>query len=214
MHMLRDRYCAAFAGTKLLASGSLLHVAAETKERLDQTPDIAVLIFDDNSELVEIDFRGSKKAVVERIKNGQIAAKQTAEQPTEHTAEHTGDNQKSGRGRPKLGVVSKEITLLPRHWDWLSKQPGGASVTIRKMIDAARKQDEEPARARKAREVTYKFMSAMTGNEANFEEATRALFAGDNTRFDELIQPWPADLQDHIKRLLRTADDTGTRSAI
>lgn len=209
MHMLSDRYCAAFAGTKLLASGSLLDVAAETKDRLDKTKDISVLIFDDNSELVEIDFRGSKEAVVERIKSAQAAAGHTAEHTSEHTVEHKDDTQKSGRGRPKLGVVSREITLLPRHWDWLSQQPGGASVTIRKMIDAARKQDEVPARARKAREVTYKFMSAMAGNEANFEEATRALFAGDHARFDELIQPWPVDLKDHIKRLMRTASDTG-----
>ena len=193
MEMLRNRYCAAFAADKhQIASGDLHEVARATKEFIDSNPTSSVLIFDANSELVEIDFRGSAKDVLERIRKAQ------AQTPA------TENEVKPGPGRPKLGVVSKEVTLLPRHWEWLATQPGGASVTIRRLVDAARKQGDEPDRARRAREIAYRFMSAMAGNEVNFEEASRALFAGDEKRLADLIQGWPVDLRNHIESLLGT----------
>ena len=106
-----------------------------------------------------------------------------------------------GRGRPRLGVVAKEVTLLPRHWDWLSGQPGGASVALRKLVDQARKTSGDRDRVRAAQEAAYRFMSAIAGNLPGFEEATRALFAYDRRRFGELIAGWPEDVRDYAVRL-------------
>ena len=106
-----------------------------------------------------------------------------------------------GRGRPKLGVVAREVTLLPRHWEWLNTQPGGASVALRKLVDAARRSSGDADRQRVAREAAYHFMSAMAGNFAGFEEASRALFADDRRRFTGLIAAWPDDIRDHLVKL-------------
>ena len=84
---------------------------------------------------------------------------------------------------PKLGVVAREVTLLPRHWQWLGSQPGGASVAIRKLVEAARRANQEVDQRRQTQEAAYHFMSAMAGNLPNFEEASRALFANDRGRF-------------------------------
>jgi hypothetical protein len=102
-----------------------------------------------------------------------------------------------GPGRPKLGVVSREVTLLPRHWEWLFSQPGGASVALRKLVDDARRGGSEADRKRKSQEAAYRFMSAMAGNEAGFEEAARSLFAGDAQRFKDCIATWPEDVARH-----------------
>jgi hypothetical protein len=104
-------------------------------------------------------------------------------------------------GRPKLGVVAREVTLLPRHWDWLAAQPGGASVALRKLVEAARKVLSEEDQRRASQEATYRFMQVMAGNEAGFEDAARALFAGDTHRFEVLIQSWPDDVRDHVSLL-------------
>lgn len=108
------------------------------------------------------------------------------------------------RGRPKLGVVAREVTLLPRHWDWLAQQPGGASVTLRKLVEQARKADAETGAgdARRRREAAYRFMSAMAGDAPGFEEASRALFAGDRGRMTALMTPWPADIVATVLELL------------
>src|SRR5205085_7377519 len=106
-----------------------------------------------------------------------------------------------GRGRPKLGVVAREVTLVPRHWEWLGAQPGGASVALRKLVDDARRASGDRDRSRAARDAAYHFMSTMAGNLANFEEASRALFAHDRRRFAGLIAEWPGDIRDHIVRL-------------
>ena len=103
-------------------------------------------------------------------------------------------------GRPRLGVVAREITLLPRHWDWLATQPGGASVALRKLVEQARRTNQGKDRLRLAQEATYRFMSTMAGNEPGFEEATRALFAGDQERFTKLVEPWPVDVGNHARK--------------
>ena len=110
-----------------------------------------------------------------------------------------------GPGRPKLGVVAREITLLPRHWDWLAKQKGGASVVIRRLVDEARRNGEDGNRVRFAQEAAYRFMSTMAGNRPHFEEAIRALFANDAPRLEKLIAEWPADVRDHAARLAGSA---------
>ena len=104
-------------------------------------------------------------------------------------------------GRPKLGVIAKEVTLLLRHWDWLGLQPGGASVTLRRLVDEARNVSAEKDRVRQAQEAAYRFMSAVAGNEPGFEEAIRALFAGKRLRFNELILDWPVDVRDYAQQL-------------
>jgi hypothetical protein len=104
-----------------------------------------------------------------------------------------------------LGVVAREVTLLPRHWEWLNGQPGGASVALRKLVEEARRANETKDRARRSQEAAYRFLSAMAGNLPGFEEATRAFFAGDRSRFDDMVEPWPADVRDHSRRMAAAA---------
>lgn len=106
-----------------------------------------------------------------------------------------------GRGRPRLGVIAKEVTLLPRHWDWLNLQPGGASVALRKLVEEARRTSGDHDRIRTAQESAYRFMSAVAGNLPGFEEAARALFAYDRRRFSQIIANWPDDVRDYAVRL-------------
>ncbi|MCC6536262.1 MAG: DUF2239 family protein [Bryobacterales bacterium] len=112
-----------------------------------------------------------------------------------------------GPGRPKLGVVAREVTLLPRHWEWLAAQPGGASVALRRIVDEARKANEERDRTRQAREAAYRFITAMAGNAPGYEEAARALFAGDRARFTQEAAAWPADVRAYATRLAEAAWD-------
>jgi len=104
-----------------------------------------------------------------------------------------------------LGVVGREVTLLPRHWEWLNAQPGGASVALRKLVEQARRANAGKDRVRRAQEVAFRFMSAMVGNESGFEEATRALFAGDRQRFEHHSESWPVDLRDYARALAADA---------
>lgn len=110
-------------------------------------------------------------------------------------------------GRPKLGVVAREVTLLPRHWDWLNAQPGGASVALRKLVEQARKADAGSQRA--ATSAAYAFMQAMAGDRANFEEAARALFAHDARRFAELTRDWPRDVASVLNEIAAPALEPG-----
>jgi hypothetical protein len=167
-------------------------VALKAKEVIDRGERAPVLIFDDQtSEPIEVDFRGTPEDVAGRIKAGSPTPAPT--QPAEEAPRRP--------GRPKLGVVAREVTLLPRHWEWLNSQPGGASVALRKLVEEARRTNAGRDRVRRAQEAAYRFMSAMAGNEAGFEEATRALFAGKPERFEELTAGWPIDVRDHSRKL-------------
>ena len=104
-------------------------------------------------------------------------------------------------GRPKLGVVAREITLLPRHWEWLGRQPGGASCAIRKLLEDVRSYDAGCNAPRISREAAYRFMTDIAVDLTGFEEATRALFAGKRERFEALVQPWPEDVRTHLMAL-------------
>ena len=140
----------------------------------------AVLVFDDaDARPLEFDLRGDLAAVRARLPPA-------AAEP-----------EKRGPGRPKLGVTAREITLLPRHWDWLATQPGGASVALRKLVEAAARTSEGPDRVRKAREAAYRFMTAVAGDLPGYEDATRALFAGDTAGFAAATAEWPEDVRDH-----------------
>lgn len=152
-----------------------------------------MLIFSDStSHVIDVDFRGTPDDVINRL-----AAPPADSPDLPETVEDKGRRP----GRPKLGVVAREVTLLPRHWNWLNSQPGGASVALRKLVDEARNIKAGKDRVRVAREVAYRFMSAMAGNEPNFEEAIRALFAGDQKRMEAMIDSWPIDVRDHTQQL-------------
>ncbi|WNV07342.1 DUF2239 family protein [Tardiphaga sp. 709] len=177
----------AFAGPKLLASGPLAEVAIAIKIATGAIAD-PIIIFDNaTGKSLDIDLRGSHREIVARLP-----------QPTTIEPETNAPAEPRGRGRPKLGVVAREITLLPRHWDWLGAQPGGASVALRKLVENARRASGDRDRQRAARDAAYHFMSTMAGDRSGFEEASRALFAGDRRRFTELIANWPVDIRDHI----------------
>ncbi len=190
--------CTAFEGTRRIASGELRRIVPTVKRAIDAGASLPILIFDDrSSETIEVDFRGSADDVLRRlaadIAPGQAPA---AEAPR-------------GPGRPKLGVVGREVTLLPRHWEWLNSQPGGASVALRKLVEQARRANEGRDRVRRAQEAAYRFMSVMAGAEPGFEEAARALFANDAARFAALVAAWPADVRDHAQKLAAAAFGTG-----
>lgn len=105
------------------------------------------------------------------------------------------------RGRPTLGVVGREVTLLPRHWDWLNAQPGGASVSLRKLVDQARKTGGERERRREAQQRAYRVMAALAGDLPGFEEGSRALFADDLARLEVIAADWPPDVAAYVLRL-------------
>jgi hypothetical protein len=191
--------CVAFDGTKQIATGALRDVAVKVHKAVNGR-NAAILIFDDaTGEVVDVDFRGSVKDVLRRLE-------------TDVALEETIDTEEPRRpGRPKLGVVAREVTLLPRHWDWLNVQPGGASVALRKLVDDARRVNRNTDRIRRAKEAAYKFMSAISGNEAGFEEATRGLFADDPIRFAEHTRKWPPDIRDHAAKLAARAFEEGSK---
>jgi hypothetical protein len=190
--------CIAFEGLKLIATGPLAEVVKKTKRVLERGPSGSVLIFDTvTSDLVELDFRGSLREILARFEQ------QSAKQPTDEPSLASGEPR--GPGRPKLGVVAREVTLLPRHWEWLNAQPGGASVALRKLVEDARRARQGVDRRRRAQEVTYRFLHAIAGDLPGFEETTRALFAGEEARFHELMAGWPSGIRDHAAALATSA---------
>jgi hypothetical protein len=187
-----DHTYTAFAGNRLIASGNAKAMLLETKQCLDRGETERVLVFDDSSgDQIDFDFRGTPDEVTSRLASHPHFAGGEAQ-----------DRPRTGPGRPKLGVVCREVSLLPRHWEWLEKQPGGMSVALRKLVDEARKRAPDQQRARAARDAASKFMWAMAGNLPGFEEASRALFANDRERLEDLIGDWPTDVRKHIERLL------------
>jgi uncharacterized protein len=168
--------CTAFKGNTLLASGSQAEVALAIKQAGDLH---TILAFDDaTGRVIDFNVRGS---------DADIAARYTPRAEVR------------GPGRPKLGVVSREVTLLPRHWEWLAAQPGGASVVLRRLVDQERRSTKQHRRA--AHEAAYKFMSAIAGDLPGFEEATRALFADNRTRFEDETAKWPPDIRAYALNL-------------
>ena len=200
------RACTAFVGARLLAAGELSDVALAVKATRESKEPI--LVFDDaTGRVIDLDLRGSKADILARLPKILAAGGFSPSRPSPHDekAEPTAATEKRGRGRPKLGVVPREVTLLPRHWDWLAAQPGGASVTLRRLVDEARRSGASSQRQREAREVAYRFMSAMAGNRPGFEDATRALFAGDAAKFGSLVAAWPEAVAGYAKKLSAAA---------
>ncbi|MGK5039236.1 DUF2239 family protein [Janthinobacterium sp. GB1R12] len=180
----------AFAGPHKVAAGTLHAVAQTLKELVTHDPDAQILIFDDASgSQVDLNLHGSLAEVLQRLPRVPPSHDDDAP-PAIRTA-----------GRPKLGVVAREITLLPRHWEWLATQPGGASVALRKLVEHAQRGNKAHDEQRQAREAAYKVMSALAGDAPGFEEASRALFAGKQPAFLACVQAWPADVREHVLRL-------------
>src|SRR5690554_8017594 len=145
---------------------------------MDKAPADQLLIFDDSTgRQVDFNLSGTVQEVLDR---------------------EAGLPEARGPGRPRLGVVAREVTLLPRHWDWLADQPGGASATLRRLVEEASRNEPPKARARRAAAVTGRAMTALAGDRPGFEEAYRALDRGDRARFAGLIAAWPADVQEHL----------------
>ena len=193
----------AFAGDRCIASGDLRAVARAAKDALDRRIDAAILVFDGRSGPIDIDFRGSVDDVLARL----------PELPGDSVAEDTAVVTPRGPGRPKLGVVAREVTLLPRHWEWLAQQPGGASVALRRLVEEARRANRDKDRIRQAQEAAYRFIAAMGENKPHYEEVARALFAGDAGRFEAWTASWPADVRDHARRLAAAAFERGASQA-
>jgi uncharacterized protein len=185
---MSDTYTA-FEGQRRVASGPLTEVALAIKHVTQPVSEPIAVFSDVTGRIIDLDLRGSADEILARLP------------ATKPWSEPAPASEPRGRGRPKLGVVAREVTLLPRHWEWLNTQPGGASVALRKLVDDARRTSGDRDRQRAARDAAYHFMAAMAGNLPHFEEASRALFADDRRRFVEQIAGWPSDIRDHIVKL-------------
>jgi hypothetical protein len=175
----------AFVDARRIASGPLADVLARLKAWSDRRQPGRLLIFEDESgRQIEFDLSGTLDDVLARALPPAAPAKP---------------------GRPRLGVVGREVSLLPRHWEWLEAQPNGISAALRRLVDEARKHEPSKQRARAVREAANRFMTAMAGDLPGYEEATRALFAGDGPRFSRMVRGWPADIRKHALRWVREA---------
>lgn len=186
-----------FDGHRRISAGSLKTNALMVKTALEAGAAGPVLLFDDQTgRSIDVDMRGSMEEVATRLDRFESAQSASTSNP-----ESANVDEPRGRGRPKLGVVPREVTLLPRHWEWLATQPGGASVALRKLVEEARRGSGDKDNARKAQERAYHFMTAIAGDLPGFEEATRALFANDKPGFAELLKTWPDDVREHAMLL-------------
>ena len=182
----------AFAGTSIVARGALSDVVRRSKERLDGGEEERLALFDDvTGRPLDIDFSGSAAEVHARLATHPLAVPPESE-----------PGQRRGPGRPKLGVVCREVSLLPRHWGWLAEQRGGASAALRRLVDAARKGNEAQEGSRKVIDATHRFMWDMAGDQPDFEEASRSLFAQDFDTFAELISKWPEGIREQLQRFV------------
>ncbi len=182
----------AFSGQTLCASGTLLDVALTIKT-LEVEDTAAPLIFEtETGRQIDLNLRGSKVDIEKRYAPAEIEAPEEEDAPKK-------------RGRPKLGVVGREITLLPRHWQWLDTQRGGPSAALRRLIDQARKEYADQDRVRQAQDRTNRFMSVMAGDLPGFEEATRALYAGDKAKFESETESWPKDVRTNVLGMAEAA---------
>jgi hypothetical protein len=170
-----------FNQTRRIARGTLREAALAAHEHLHHLHEAGVVIFDESTfSVVDVDLSGSAEDVARRVDSYP----QSNSKPSR------------GRGRPKLGVIGREVTLLPRHWEWLAQQPGGASVTLRKLVSAARKDPEQQRQfaQHQAQQKAYRFCQAMAGDLQGYEDALRALYAQDLETFKEHTQAWPQDI--------------------
>ena len=181
----------AFVGDDLLERGSLGEVVSSAKARIDAGEERRVALFDEESgRVIDIDYSGTESEVLARL---------------EPMTPEPGAPSRKGPGRPRLGVISREVSLLPRHWEWLGEQRGGASATLRRLVDTARKSDSHEAVQRRTIDAAHRFLWDIAGNQPGFEEATRALFAKDFARCRRLARGWPRGIREQLDRYLERA---------
>jgi uncharacterized protein len=172
-----------FRNGRILRSGSITEVALAIRASMDVDQTAEILTFDDVSgRVLDLNLQGTEADIDARY------GEQDASEPR-------------GRGRPKLGVVPREVTLLPRHWEWLAAQRGGASVALRRLVDEARKADGDKPNTKERQEAAYRFMMAMAGNLPNLEDALRAFFAGERGKYEALMSGWPEDIRSFSLKL-------------
>ncbi|MEM7052161.1 MAG: DUF2239 family protein [Acidobacteriota bacterium] len=185
----------AFAAGRLVARGTPAEVALTLKRLTDEGDPGALLVFDaKTSRPFELDLRGSEDLVAWR--HGPPARAAVADP-----------------GAKKVRAVAGEVRLLGRHWSWLAEQPGGASATLRRLVEAARRDPTGEVARRHSQESAYRFMSVIAGDEVGFEEATRALFAGDVPHFEAHTKTWPPDVRQHTRELASAALADGAEKA-
>lgn len=184
----------AFEGHALLARGALADVGQAVRGRLAAGSQARLAVYDERSgRPVDLDCSGGDPAFVnEPAEAGASGIELDAQGPR-------------GPGRPKLGVVSREVSLLPRHWEWLAAQRGGASASLRRLVDAARKEGVAGQRVKDAVEVAHRFLWDLAGDLPDFEEATRALFAHDFAALERRTASWPAGVREQLARFLQPA---------
>lgn len=179
---LLKREVVVFSEDRCLAKGSLGMIADGVRRACDEGR--TVLALDAlTSEVVDFDWRHSPGEVMQSIQAGEVPPEQRKP------------------GRPKLGVIAREVTLLPRHWDWLNAQPGGASVALRKLVEEARRKNQDVDQLRQIQESVCRFMTTLAGDRAGFEEGLRAFYAKDAARFREETKDWPDDIRQHLHGL-------------
>jgi uncharacterized protein len=200
MNETLSKACTAFVGNRRLIAGPLIEVALAVRNASSHAGKEAILTFDDaTGRVIDLDLRGTKADLIARL---AAPVSLPAAQPETNRVlvpepVREGADPPLGRGRPRLGVVAREVTLLPRHWEWLGNQPGGASVALRKLVEDARRAGGPRQHMRAAHEAAYRFMAALAGNLPGFEEAIRALFADDRRRFEDQIAGWPDDVREY-----------------
>ncbi len=188
---------AAFAGSELIVRGALAEVVVHCKARLDTGESGRIALFDDESGgVVDVDFSGSEREVLDRLSRGETDGRIAGEAQGE---------KRRGPGRPALGVVCREVSLLPRHWRWLAEQRGGASAALRRLVESAKKSETHEAVVRRAVDAAHRFMWDIASDLPGFEEVTRSLFALDFDRLETLIAGWPSGIREQIGRYLDRA---------
>lgn len=190
-----SRPCTAFEGHRQLARGALVDVALAVRAALAADPRASILVFGDSTGgVIDLDLRGTTAEIVARLVQ-QADLPQPAQAAEQDADEEAASPAMRGRGRPRLGVVAREVTLLPRHWQWLAQQRGGASQTLRRLVDEARRADGGQTHRRANQERAYRFISAMAGNLPGYEESLRALFSGNRAGFEGHAASWPSDVR-------------------
>lgn len=214
MTTLITKPCSAFEGHRLLLSGPLVDVALAVKAAVEPGSPDTVLVFDDaTGKVIDLDLRGGKTEIIERLSGHAQTFVGRYRSGSTETAdlEKSGDSSEPrGRGRPKLGVIAREVTLLPTQWEWLASQPGGASAVLRRLVDNARRNGTAHQQRRAAQEAAHHFMQAIAGDLPAYEEATRALFTDDRTKLEQCMAPWPKDIQSYALRLAFGPQDQPT----
>lgn len=194
-----------FAGQEQVATGDLVEVGLALQARAMKGGDERLVMIDESTgRTLSISLHGTPDQLRKRL---EVFAAQLARRGDEAPPA------RRGPGRPRLGVVSREVSLLPRHWEWLARQPGGASAALRKLVEQARRENAAADRARMARDAAYHFMLELAGDRPGYEEALRALFAGDASALGKHIRSWPPDIRAQAQRMADRAFHLASEAA-